>query len=120
MSKSLCLVTHSAFCTFFTRPVAFAKFCVRPEVAQQFDARSRDGRIFIWRRQDDAHDIVAIGRARESEGASIDARGATDLSLFAPVNILFGRGKPIGRARLDFDETERFAFVSDEIDLGMN
>jgi len=96
--------------------VPLAELLLRPEVAQEFDARGGLP-IAFGRRQDDAHDVVAAGRAREPQQPPVGARGPRDLALLAQVDVGLGRGEPFGGARLDLDEAERRPVVGDEVQV---
>src|SRR2546423_18879 len=102
------------------RPAAFAELGVSPEVSEKSEARG--GRVsgVVGRGKQHADNVVAEGRGGESHHASVDARGACDLSLLAKVYVRLRRGEPVGGARLHFDEAERLTLVCDQINLRLH
>ncbi len=61
--------------------------------------------------ENDADDIEPIGGVSQVKDSAIHPRRAGDLSLLSQVNGGDWRGKPVGRARFDFDETYNVSFV---------
>src|SRR5205085_8546039 len=97
-----------------------AKLFIRPEIAQDLKTRSSRFVVIIRRRQDNADNVITIRRTRQTEHATIDARGSRYLTLLPKVNVLFGRGEPSRAARLHFYKAESRTVVSDKINLRMD
>jgi hypothetical protein len=94
------------------RPSAFAELVLRPETAEEFEARGGLVAVGVGRREDDGDDVVAARRVGEAEQSEVGACGARDLTLLAKVYVGLGRGEPTAPRRLRPTPSLKFAATS--------
>src|SRR5712692_9561133 len=100
-------------------PVSLPQLFVRPKVFQQLNTRL--GIDLFWGGWgNDSDHVIAVRRIDESEHAAITACRARNLAALAQINVDLRRREFVRTARLHFDKAERWAIVSDHINLGID
>src|ERR1043166_2882175 len=73
-----------------------------------------------WICKNNCDHIEAVGMVVESEQFAIGAGGTCELVTLAQIDVCLRGCEPVGSTRLHFDEAERVAVVSDDVDFSVD